>query len=86
MRRLVPPFPTPGPGASQQPVPRYHRYYGFVRILCILCASSPVSLDWRYSFTTVCGGEGAEVLPKFLGNPCEHVSRASDSGGSSEPR
>ena len=28
----------------------------------------------------------AEVFPKFLGNPSEHVPRARDSGGSSGPR
>src|SRR5262245_5719460 len=28
----------------------------------------------------------AEVFPKFLGNPCEHVPRAGDSGGSPGPR
>jgi len=28
----------------------------------------------------------AEGFPKFLGNPYEHVPRARDSGGSSEPR
>src|SRR5262245_48591917 len=49
MRRLVPRFPPPGPGASQPPVPRSHRYYRFIRLLRTLCASSPVPLDWRYS-------------------------------------
>lgn len=48
MRCLVPPFPRPGPGAFQQPVPRCHQYYGFVRLLSILRAFPTVSLGWRY--------------------------------------
>lgn len=69
MRRLVPRFPRPGPGASQHPVPRCHRYYRFVRLLCLLCASSPVSLDWRYSTIYIRCREMQRSFPSSWGIP-----------------
>src|SRR5215813_4947191 len=73
MRRLVPRFPPPGPGASPPPVPRSHRSDRFVRLLYLLCASSPVSLDWRYSLPSswgilvnTCPGLGTPGAPLDL--------------------
>lgn len=43
------PLPSSGSRGISASVPRSHRYYRFVRLLHILHASSPVSLDWRYS-------------------------------------
>src|SRR5262249_7286552 len=55
MRRLVPRFTPPGPGASQHPVPRSRRYYRFVRLLLQRPVEKPrsvkpppVAVDPRY--------------------------------------
>ena len=48
-----------------------------------LCLRSPSTGATRFTFLLA---RKAEVFPKFLGNPSEHVPWARDSGGSSGPR
>ena len=53
-------------------------------------SSAPIAFPLRFPLIDALAitsmTHDAEVWPKFLGNPSEHVPRARDSGGSSRPR
>lgn len=81
MRRIVPPFPPSGPGASQHQFPAIIGTTGSYvsSSFIMLPLRSPLIGTSRYHFR---GSRNEEVFPKFLGYPFVRMLRACDSGGS----
>ena len=64
------------------PVPHLHRYYGLLRLLLAHPGGLRSPLTTRYRLATT----ETRRSPTFVGNPCESVPQARDSGGSRAPR